>query len=240
MTSDAKIGLLLGLVFIFIIAFIINGLPGLSQDSHNNTLTAEMVDSGNKSLGIAAHERKITREIISRPKQIVAAGKPIGETQPDIRFTGNLPKISSAVRKTANQETLTLKPPAPKYYVVREGDNLAAIARKFYGPIEGNKETNITAIFQANRKLLVSPDRLYIGQRLLIPPLRRQLTNEPPSASAKSYNRYIVQEGDSLWEIAAEQLGNPNRYIEIARLNTAVLDDTDRLKVGMHLKLPVR
>ena len=42
MTSDAKIGLLLGLVFIFIIAFIINGLPGLSQDSHNNTLTAEI------------------------------------------------------------------------------------------------------------------------------------------------------------------------------------------------------
>ena len=29
MTSDAKIGLLLGLVFIFVIAFVINGLPSL-------------------------------------------------------------------------------------------------------------------------------------------------------------------------------------------------------------------
>ena len=29
MTSDAKIGLLLGLIFIFVIAFVINGLPSL-------------------------------------------------------------------------------------------------------------------------------------------------------------------------------------------------------------------
>lgn len=32
MTSDAKIGLLLGLVFIFVIAFIINGLPGSARN----------------------------------------------------------------------------------------------------------------------------------------------------------------------------------------------------------------
>lgn len=238
MTSDAKVGLLLGLAFIFIIAFIINGLPGLSQDSHNNTLTAEMVDSGNKSLGIAAHERKITRQIISRTKQIFAAHKQTAEIQPDIRFTGNLPKISSAIRKSANQKTLTLKYHASKYYVVCEGDNLATIARKVYGSVEGNKKANITGIFQANRKLLKSPDQLYIGQRLLVPPPKRRLTNGHPSA--KSYHRYIVQKGDSLWEIAAQQLGNPNRYIEIARLNTVVIDDTDSLKVGMHLKLPVR
>ena len=33
MTSDAKIGLLLGLVFIFVIAFIINGLPNFGNRS---------------------------------------------------------------------------------------------------------------------------------------------------------------------------------------------------------------
>ena len=40
MTSDAKIGLLLGLVFIFVIAFVINGLPNLrpQQTTHADVL----------------------------------------------------------------------------------------------------------------------------------------------------------------------------------------------------------
>ncbi|MGA2094604.1 MAG: hypothetical protein ABSH16_14575 [Sedimentisphaerales bacterium] len=41
MTSDAKIGLLLGLVFIFVIAFIINGLPGFHHKDDGNKLTAK-------------------------------------------------------------------------------------------------------------------------------------------------------------------------------------------------------
>ena len=53
MTSDAKIGLLLGLVFIFIIAFIINGLPSFKSEVDNNELTTTMV-SLNKQLGIGS------------------------------------------------------------------------------------------------------------------------------------------------------------------------------------------
>jgi hypothetical protein len=34
MTSDAKVGLLLGLFFIFVIAFIINGLPRFRSDTN--------------------------------------------------------------------------------------------------------------------------------------------------------------------------------------------------------------
>jgi nucleoid-associated protein YgaU len=41
MTSDAKIGLLLGLIFIFIIAFILNGLPGLHGKGGSNQASAE-------------------------------------------------------------------------------------------------------------------------------------------------------------------------------------------------------
>ena len=45
MTSDAKIGLLLGLVFIFIIAFVINGVPNFYSDKNNNELTTTMFNS---------------------------------------------------------------------------------------------------------------------------------------------------------------------------------------------------
>ena len=44
MTSDAKIGLLLGLVLIFVIAFILNGLPNLRGHEDSNALTTEMMD----------------------------------------------------------------------------------------------------------------------------------------------------------------------------------------------------
>jgi nucleoid-associated protein YgaU len=48
------------------------------------------------------------------------------------------------------------------------------------------------------------------------------------------------QNGDSLWRIAAEQLGSGSRYSEIADLNADILDDEDSLAVGMRLKMPVR
>jgi nucleoid-associated protein YgaU len=51
---------------------------------------------------------------------------------------------------------------------------------------------------------------------------------------------YVVQSGDSLWKIAAKQLGNGGRYEEIAELNSDVLSSDDNLTVGMHLKLPTR
>ncbi len=69
MTSDAKIGLLLGLVFIFIIAFLINGLPNFHNTRNNNGLTTNGFGSQNNSPGLAAKERKV-QEIFNR-KEVV-------------------------------------------------------------------------------------------------------------------------------------------------------------------------
>jgi nucleoid-associated protein YgaU len=51
---------------------------------------------------------------------------------------------------------------------------------------------------------------------------------------------YIVKEGDSLWEIAASQLGDGNRYKEIMKLNPNVSTDAKNLAVGTKLKMPTR
>jgi len=152
----------------------------------------------------------------------------------------------------------------PKVYIVREGDNLTIIAKKLYGPEHGNKEVNTTRIFQANRKLLNSPDEIYVGQKLIIPPLSVSAPNKSKLSNllsssilekvesigkrhlwtdgrrAKQTRQYIVREGDSLWQIAAEQLGEGTRYSEIARLNADILDEEDSLSIGMCLKIPVR
>ncbi len=51
-----------------------------------------------------------------------------------------------------------------QFYTVLPGDSLGAIAKKFYGDV-----VYYPAIFDANRTILSSPDRLNVGQRLVIP-----------------------------------------------------------------------
>ena len=269
MTSDAKIGLLLGLVFIFLIAFVINGLPNFSEDKNNNKLTAAMVDSQNNPPGIGSKERKVSREVIRQ----------------DIRFAAPLPKSTSIIKETERavvvepvvaavrsaktkksqvRKAKSGKRALPKVYIVREGDNLSVIARKLYGRDGGNKRINIIRIFEANRKILGAPDEVYVGQRLVIPPPLASTSRERnvsttlaspifekvesigrrhlPTVDSKAVQtkQYIVREGDSLWRIAAEQLGDGARYAEIAELNTGLLDSQDCLSVRMCLKLPAR
>jgi nucleoid-associated protein YgaU len=51
---------------------------------------------------------------------------------------------------------------------------------------------------------------------------------------------YTVEEGDSLWKIAASQLGDGNRYKEIIKLNPNISPDGRNLAVGTKLKIPAR
>ncbi len=240
MTSDAKIGLLLGLVFIFIIAFLINGLPSFPNSRNNSELTTNRVGLQNNPPGLAAKERRV--QGIFNHKEVVEKW-PLDESwspsvsKQDIRSTTTLPKNISIVKTT--DEVKPSKPALPKFYVVVEGDNLAVIAKKFYGDEKGNKTINVTRIFQANRKLLESPDEICVGQKLIIPSLPASAPDKS-KADGRKGKRHIVRESDSLWKIAAEQLGDGSRYTEIAKLNADILDDEDTLSIGMRLKMPAR
>ncbi|MHC4155152.1 MAG: LysM peptidoglycan-binding domain-containing protein [Planctomycetota bacterium] len=179
MTSDAKVGLLLGLVFIFIIAFIINGLPSFRSKADNNAQINDLLVGQGKG-PLAAEERKVielNEPSIRYPAPSVGA-PPAGEST---RFTMNLPPGAEGQPQVAQiREPMPASPgPAPlqpvrvvwpKTHVVGKGDILATIAQKFYGPEEGNRRINITRIFQANRGVLKSPHDIYPGQKLIIPP----------------------------------------------------------------------
>ena len=86
MTSDAKIGLLLGLVFIFIIAFVINGLPGLHQKDDSNKLTTNMVGLESNPSGIGANERRV-QMALDQPAAGVAGGVQSPEITPGATVT---------------------------------------------------------------------------------------------------------------------------------------------------------
>jgi nucleoid-associated protein YgaU len=297
MTSDAKIGLLLGLVFIFAIAFVINGLPRFRTAPDNNELTADMVNSQNGTPGIAARERK-AQELFNWEQRVTEYPAQEDETALEsndegVRFEMPLPEeiapvIGFSVEETANEfvpaspsplepiipapitvQTVEVKAPepirpaAPRTYIVVEGDNLGDIAKKVYGTEEGNKQVNVTRIFQANSTLLKSPDEVYIGQKLVIPALPASAPDKDKSTSSfpgalfekvKSIGRkrvpdsekatagaqYVVKDGDNLWTIAAEQLGSGVRYKEIADLNADALSNDDTLAIGMRLRMPAQ
>jgi len=290
MGSDAKIGLLLGLVFIFIIAFIINGLPKFRSGTDNNELTTNMVSYTNEPPGIADKERKAQEslDLVAPPEKRPTDEVPAPLAQnPDIRAIIPLPQdisetkepnaviqigqkpdsalpVTPAAQKTIVEEPKQVKSAWPKTYVVQTNDNLADIAKKFYGPGQGNKAASVTRIFEANRNILKSPHEIYVGQKLVIPAPAASTSSQSKPASvlsgpmfekveaigrkplssggstAEPGRWYVVKDGDSLWKIAAEQLGNGSRYKEITKLNPSIVSDENNLDVGTRLRLPSR
>lgn len=55
--------------------------------------------------------------------------------------------------------------PEEQYYVIEKGDTLWAIAKKFLG--SGNRYPEI---FEANREVILDPDKIFPGQKIIIPP----------------------------------------------------------------------
>jgi nucleoid-associated protein YgaU len=109
---------------------------------------------------------------------------------------------------------------------------------------------------------LKSPDEIYVGQKLTIPPpVTLETETEKTDSSladtilekVKSIGRkhlstkldkakqtvpYVVHQDDNLWRIAAEQLNDGSRYKEIKELNANIIKDENDLKVGMLLRIP--
>jgi nucleoid-associated protein YgaU len=175
MTSDAKIGLLLGLVFIVIIAFLINGLPNFFKSARaeeiiKTPITGFKSDSG----GLSDQADEVVKAINNMEKlQQQRQTEPAVGNYTDVRFTTALPAKSGTTSAGAEKKQPTRPTTAGKSrvksYIVQPGDNLALIATKVYGPEKGNKRTAVNKIFQVNRAILRSPDQLAVGQKLVIP-----------------------------------------------------------------------
>ena len=72
----------------------------------------------------------------------------------------------ASVQSVDNQMSVTNPEPEAQYHDVVSGDTLSAISKKYYG--DANK---YNAIFEANKPMLKSPDKIYPGQKLRIPAL---------------------------------------------------------------------
>jgi len=70
----------------------------------------------------------------------------------------------SSVSHVDDRMSVEQSGPAAKFYTVKSGDTLSKIAKESYG--DANQYTKI---FEANRPMLKSPDKIYPGQTLRIP-----------------------------------------------------------------------
>ena len=152
---------------------------------------------------------------------------------------GNLPDGSPAADNGARK------------YVAQAGDTLSRLAGRFMG---GNTKFNRDAIVKANPSLQQDPNRMIVGRTYLIPagnvagpaaPAAAAPTPVPPAtpsqaATAQPQYWYTVKENDSLWSIAADQLGNGSAWTAIKDLNADVLKGSDTVHPNMKLRLPAK
>jgi len=134
--------------------------------------------------------------------------------------------------KSEEVKAILSDPNAPlvhyEIYKVKEGDTLTAIS-KHYG-------ISISMITKVNAGL--NPDRLKIGQKLMIPLSLQPLQGSSGSSgsvgsSSAHISTYTVQKGDTLYSLA-RRYGTTAQ--KLANLNSIDLDSI--LKIGQKLKIP--
>ena len=167
MTSDAKVGLLLGLVFIIIIAFVINGLPDFLQPDNEKAFVTGI--SVQPDLGDLSNKADLAIKSVEK-MELPSRSVPTEISDDKVRFTHQIPNQNRPLRKKFSP----LPEPvanSTRTYIVKSGDNLAVIAKKVYGDEDGNRRAIIQKLYQFNKKTMPRPDSLQVGQKLIIPPI---------------------------------------------------------------------
>lgn len=139
-------------------------------------------------------------------------------------------------------------------YVLQPNDSYWAVCEKLYGT-----GAYFQALSQYNAERHPEADRLKVGDTILAPSkeVLREAYPElcPKPAHVQAARRramaasttsgltggrvYVVEEGDTLYDIARVELGRADRWVEIYQLNREVLgDDFDYLTPGTRLALP--
>lgn len=152
-------------------------------------------------------------------------------------------KAAAASAKTEAHTEKTETPTAPSDatptdYTVQKGDALWNIAAKYLGA--GGRYTEIMALNG------LTSTRIYAGQVLKLPNANSEKPAEDTNVPATDVTDinvgdtdepriYTVKEGDTLWAIARDELGDYSRFEEIKAINGLV---SSVIYVGERLKLP--
>ena len=139
-------------------------------------------------------------------------------------------------------------------YEVQPNDSYWVISEKLYGT-----GSYFRALAEHNRSRVAREDRLDLGDVILTPPVEelertyadlcpkperretilRRATTVSTSNVYSTGPTYLVEEGDTLFDIAKHELGDSTRWVEIYNLNRNMLGkDYNYLTPGLELSMP--
>ena len=151
-------------------------------------------------------------------------------SQPEASLAPSAVPVADAA---THEETPTVE------YVVRRGDSLWKIAQEHLG--DGMRYRDIVALNEA--VLHGEPSFIDPGLTLRLPSDAAPAVD--PTDEPNSDNSYLVEAGDTLWDVAEDELGDGKRYPEIfeASHDTVQADgqhltDPDLIRPGWELTIP--
>jgi nucleoid-associated protein YgaU len=172
---------------------------------------------------------------------------------------------SSVPRASADFSTVSTSPDSSQYdfsdaaasngkYTIQPNDNYGIISKKQY-----DTESYFKALAHHNRAAFPDSNRLDVGKEIETPDeaelvrlypdlcptpehrdaMRRRMAAAGTVSRLAGANVYVVQEGDTLFDIARYELGKASRWAEIYRLNRDRMGkDFDYLTPGLKLVMP--
>jgi nucleoid-associated protein YgaU len=164
------------------------------------------------------------------------------------------PVTSSPSEQTNSLAEQKSGPGEGNTYTAKARDSMWSISKKAYGT-----GTFFRALTEHNRDRIPTPELLAVGDQVLTPAedllrekypnlcprlnkgptTRRQVVTVGSRTAAEGGRRYLVEEGDTLGEIARYELGDASRWTEVYQLNRALLgNDPHSIRLGMWLVLP--
>ncbi len=136
-------------------------------------------------------------------------------------------------------------------YVVRDGDTLYGLCRRFYG--DGSL---YEALLSHNADVIPPTSRLLPGMTIILPqkdvltggrtappghtPTAPAAQAPPARSTAIKTIDYTIREDDRLWDLAKKHLGKGGRWHEIVALNRDIIRNPDVLPIGKTIRIPVR
>jgi nucleoid-associated protein YgaU len=218
-------------------------------------------EAANAGLQVALNPANSPRAMLPKPENSLSHTRvePIAGTGTPIEPAASAPPTTTSPGLPVSRE-------AVRRHDVQDGDRIYGLAVRFYN--DGNLWTKIRD-YPANKGKISADGGIREGVTLIMPPKdvllgNAVLASDRLDAAAPgprgvapsvvmgmgpgtprdeprvetSTRTYTVQSGDTLADIARRRLGSARRAAELIELNK--LDDPDRLKVGMTLKLPAR